>query len=115
LHDCAPAHRAQLQTLALAERKHVRIVSAEEFLNSDRLDEIGCLITDVKMPGMSGLELQAKLSEDKRDIPIIFITGHGESRALAIRAGAVAFFDKPFDDNLLLELVREIVNPETNP
>jgi FixJ family two-component response regulator len=89
--------------------------SAEEFLSSGRLDEIGCLITDLKMPGMSGLQLQAKLLEDGRRYPIIFITGHGESRARAqaMSAGAIEFLDKPFDDNLLLEIVRRVIRPES--
>jgi FixJ family two-component response regulator len=91
-------------------------VSAEEFLSSGRLDEICCLVTDLKMPGMSGLELQAKLLEEKRSIPTIFITGHWEprTRALAMGAGAVAFLSKPFDDNRLLEVVRGILKPDTN-
>jgi FixJ family two-component response regulator len=91
--------------------------SAEEFLSSGRLDEIACLIMDVKMPGMSGLELQAKLLEDGRRFPIILITGHGEgsARLQAAKAGAIAFFDKPFDGNLLLEIVCRVVKPDTSP
>jgi FixJ family two-component response regulator len=92
-------------------------ISAEEFLSCGRLDEIGCLITDLRMPGLSGLELQAKLARDARRIPVVFVTAHGDARerAQAMRAGAIAFLDKPFDDNLLLEIVCRIVKPDPGP
>ncbi len=82
--------------------------SAEEFLESGRRDEIACLVTDVRMPGMSGLELQAKLKAEGSRIPIIFITAHGDAkvRARAMTAGAVEFLSKPFDDEVLLDRVR---------
>ena len=82
--------------------------SAEEFLNSDERGHTGCLIADIRMPGMSGLELQSRLNHDHRRIPIIFITAQGdeELRLQALRAGAVDFLTKPFDNNVLLESVR---------
>ena len=82
--------------------------SAEEFLNSGQQQQIACLITDIRMPGMSGLELQAKLNSERCKIPIIFITGQGDEkmRLQALRAGAVEFLVKPFDDEALLESVR---------
>jgi FixJ family two-component response regulator len=82
--------------------------SAEEFLNSGQQPQIGCLIADIRMPGMSGLELQAKLNADRCRIPIIFITAHGDEkmRLQALRAGAVEFLAKPFDDEALLGSVR---------
>jgi FixJ family two-component response regulator len=82
--------------------------SAEEFLNSGQQREIGCLIADIRMPGMSGLELQAKLNAEHCRIPTIFITAHGDEkmRMQALRAGAVEFMAKPFDDEVLLESVR---------
>jgi FixJ family two-component response regulator len=82
--------------------------SAEEFLNSGQKHEIGCLIADIRMPGISGLELQAKLNIDRCRIPIIFITAHGDEkmRLQALRAGAVEFLAKPFDDEALLVSVR---------
>ena len=82
--------------------------SAEEFLKSDRPDQIACLIADIRMPGMSGLELQAKLNAASCRIPIIFITAHGDAkmRMQALRAGAVEFLAKPFDDEVLLGNVR---------
>jgi FixJ family two-component response regulator len=82
--------------------------SAEEFLNSSQRQQIACLIADIRMPGMSGLELQAKLNAERCRIPIIFITAHGDAkmRMQALRAGAVEFLAKPFDDEALLESVR---------
>jgi FixJ family two-component response regulator len=85
--------------------------SAEEFLDFGRLAEIGCLITDVKMTGMSGFELQAKLRSKGSSIPVVIMTAHNvrEARLQAMAAGAIAFFDKPFDDNALLETARKII------
>jgi FixJ family two-component response regulator len=83
-------------------------VSADEFLRSGHQHDTACLITDIRMPGMSGLELQAKLNADHCRIPTIFITAHGDAkmRMQAMRAGAVEFLAKPFDDDALLESVR---------
>ncbi|MDB5043454.1 MAG: response regulator receiver protein [Candidatus Eremiobacteraeota bacterium] len=82
--------------------------SAEEFLGSGHQSETACLITDIQMPGMSGLELQATLAEEERRIPIIFITAYGDAktRTQAMRGGAIEFLVKPFDDDVLLESVR---------
>jgi FixJ family two-component response regulator len=82
--------------------------SAEEFLESDERNQIVCLVADIRMPGMSGLELQAKLKAEGSRIPIIFITAHGDARMKmqAMKAGAVEFLSKPFDDEVLLEKVR---------
>jgi FixJ family two-component response regulator len=83
--------------------------SGEEFLNSGQHRQTACLIADIRMPGMSGLELQAKLNAEHCRIPTIFITAHGDAtlRMQALRAGAVEFLAKPFDDEALLESVRE--------
>jgi FixJ family two-component response regulator len=82
--------------------------SAEDFLKSGQQNEVGCLVADIRMPGMSGLELQAKLNAEQCRIPTIFITAHGDEkmRMQALRAGAVEFMAKPFDDEALLESVR---------
>jgi FixJ family two-component response regulator len=82
--------------------------SAEEFLTSGQQYQTACLIADIRMPGMSGLELQAKLNAEQCRIPTIFITAHGDEkmRLQALRAGAVEFLAKPFDDEALLESVR---------
>jgi FixJ family two-component response regulator len=81
--------------------------SAEQFLDSQARSKVACLITDIRMPGMSGLELQAKLKAERCLIPVIFITAHGdaEMRIHAMRQGAVEFLSKPFDDAVLLEIV----------
>ena len=82
--------------------------SAEEFLNSTRLSETSCLILDVQMPGVNGLELQSQLDREHRRIPIIFITAHAnqEARSEAMRAGAVAFLEKPFSEESLMHALR---------
>ena len=82
--------------------------SAEEFLKSGKQHVTACLIADIRMPGMSGLELQAKLNAEHCRIPIIFITAHGDQRMRmqALRAGAVEFLAKPFDNEALLDSVR---------
>ncbi|MCM3873905.1 MAG: response regulator [Pyrinomonadaceae bacterium] len=82
--------------------------SAEDFLLSGLQNEIACLISDIRMPGMTGLELQAKLVAEGSRIPIIFITAHGNTRmrAQALNAGAIEFLGKPFDDESLLGSVR---------
>src|ERR1700741_531022 len=82
--------------------------SAEELLSSGQQHQIGCLIADIRMPGISGLELQAKLNSENCRIPTIFITAHGDEkmRLQALRAGAVEFLAKPFDDEALLESIR---------
>ena len=82
--------------------------SAEEFLESDERHQTACLVVDIRMPGMSGLELQAKLMAEGSRIPMIFITAHDDAKMKmqALNAGAVAFLSKPFDDDVLLEKVR---------
>ena len=82
--------------------------SAEDFLKSDLHGKAACLIVDIRMPKMSGLELQAKLKEEECNVPIIFITAHGDARMRiqAMRRGAVEFLAKPFDHQLLLKRVR---------
>ena len=86
--------------------------SAEDFLKSDLHREAACLIVDVRMPKMSGLELQASLRDEQCNIPIIFITAHGDARMRiqAMRRGAVEFLAKPFDHQLLLRRVRSALN-----
>jgi FixJ family two-component response regulator len=82
--------------------------SAESLLTSGQLQETSCLIVDVQMPGMNGLQLQRQLAASGYNIPIIFITAYDnkESRQQAMQAGAVAFLSKPFNDELLLETIR---------
>jgi FixJ family two-component response regulator len=82
--------------------------SGEEFLRSGAQHLSSCLITDIRMPGMSGLDLQARLNAEQIRIPIIFMTAHSDERIRrqALRSGAVEFLAKPFDDDVLLETVR---------
>jgi FixJ family two-component response regulator len=101
--------RSALQGLMKAVGLRTQVfTSAEEFLNSGQQDHTACLIADIRMPGMSGLDLQARLNSERRRIPIIFITAHGDTnmRMQALRAGAVEFLAKPFSDDVLLEHVR---------
>jgi FixJ family two-component response regulator len=90
--------------------------SAGEFLQSGQQRTAACLITDVRMPGMSGLELQARLAEENCRMPIIFITAYGNSRmrSQAMKGGAVVFLGKPFDDKVLLDSVRAALNMTSN-
>jgi len=94
-----------LKSVGLQARAYA---SAELFLQSGDQHQTACLIADIRMPGISGLELQAKLNAEDFDIPTIFITAHGDEalRMQALRAGAVEFLTKPFDDEILLESVR---------
>jgi FixJ family two-component response regulator len=89
--------------------------SAEQFLDSEARYKAACLIADVRMPGMSGLELQAKLKGERCRIPIIFITAHGDAkmRIQAMRDGAVEFLTKPFDNAVLLDTVHAAVEDHT--
>jgi FixJ family two-component response regulator len=82
--------------------------SAEEFLASGLHRQAACLITDILMPKMSGLQLQTRLKDEECDIPIIFITAYADTRIRiqAMREGAVEFLAKPFDHQLLLKTVR---------
>src|SRR5713101_662757 len=82
--------------------------SAEEFLESGLHRQAACLISDIRMPKMSGLQLQERLKEEECTIQIIFITAHGDARLRiqAMREGAVEFLAKPFDHHLLLKRVR---------
>ena len=81
--------------------------SAESFLKSDQLYDTSCVVVDVQMPGMNGLQLQSHLADEGYSIPIIFITAYGDkSRRRALQAGAVAFLAKPFSDEQLLKNIR---------
>jgi FixJ family two-component response regulator len=85
--------------------------SAREFLNGQRPDVPGCLVLDVRLPGVSGLDLQRELAAAQVDLPIIFITGHGDipMTVRAMKAGAVEFLTKPFRDQELLDAVQQAI------
>jgi len=83
--------------------------SALEFLERDGLDDPGCLVLDIRMPGLSGFDLQQMLTARGHDVPIIFVTGHGDipMAVRAIKAGAADFLTKPFDDKAILDAIRQ--------
>ena len=101
--------RTALQGLMKSAGLEARaFATAEDFLKSGQQHDTACLITDIRMPGISGLELQAQLNADHCRIPTIFITAHGDARMRmqAMSAGAMEFLAKPFDDEALLKTVR---------
>jgi len=86
-------------------------VSAKDFLDSPRSDIASCLVLDVRLPGLSGLDLQKRMADANIEIPIIFITGHGDvpTSVRAMKAGAVEFLTKPFRDRDLLDAIRQAI------
>ena len=85
--------------------------SAREFLDSQRPDAPGCLVLDVRLPGVSGLDLQRELARTDSPLPIIFITGHGDipMSVQAMKAGAIEFLSKPFRDQQLLDAISHAI------
>jgi FixJ family two-component response regulator len=85
--------------------------SAQAFLARSRPDVPSCLVLDVSLPGLSGLDLQNRVAADRADMPIIFITGYGDvpMTVRAMKAGAVEFLTKPFDDDVLLAAIRSAI------
>jgi len=92
-----------------ARLRVVTLASAQEFLARSRTEEPGCLVLDVLLPGLSGLDLQDELAKANVQIPIIFLTGHGDipMSVRAMKSGALEFFTKPYDDQSLLTAVRQ--------
>lgn len=97
--------------LESAGLRTVSYPSAAAFLEGFENNRRGCLVLDIRMPGMSGMELQAALAEKSVNIPIIFLTGHGNvsMSAKAFRTGAIDFMEKPFNENVLLERIQEAI------
>src|SRR4029077_9999595 len=85
--------------------------SAQDFLDRRTADKPGCLVLDVRLPGLSGLDLQKRIVEANQEIPIIFITGYGDvpMTVQAMKAGAVEFLMKPFSDEVLLTAIRHAI------
>ena len=107
--DDAPM-RESLKNLIRSIGLRVEVfASAQEFLRNKRLDLPSCLVLDVRLPGLSGLDLQKRTTEAGMEIPIIFITGHGDipMSVRAMKAGAVEFLTKPFRDQDLLDSIQE--------
>ena len=92
--------------------KAYTFASAEQFLQSQRLDDTACLITDLQMPGLNGIELQNLLLAQGRHIPIIFVTAFAEEpmRARALKAGALGFLSKPFESQTLAALIEKAID-----
>ncbi len=106
--DDASMRAAIEDLLSSVSIKAKSFASAEEFLSSGIQNQIACLISDIRMPGMTGLELQARLVAEGSRVAIIFITAHGNSkmRMQALSCGAIEFLGKPFDNEKLLGSVR---------
>ncbi len=106
--DDNPAVREALDGLIRSIHLNVRTFgSTEEFLQFNRPDAPGCLVLDVRLPGLSGLEFQREMTKSNIDLPVIFITGHGDvpMSVRAIKAGAIEFLPKPFRDQDLLDAI----------
>jgi len=102
--------RESLELLIRSEGWHPETFSsAQHFLSHPRTPVPSCLVLDISMPGLNGLELQKRVAADRPDVPIIFITGHGDvpKTVQAMKAGAVEFLTKPFNDDVLLGAVRQ--------
>ena len=102
--------RESLELLIQSEGWHVEtFASANEFLERPRVLVPSCLILDVSLPGLNGLDLQNQISSERTDMPIIFITGHGDipMTVRAMKAGAIEFLTKPFRDEVLLNAIRQ--------
>jgi two-component system, LuxR family, response regulator FixJ len=111
--DDDPAVRHSLTALLRVAFPHVEaFASAAEFLAAYQPEQPGCLLLDVAMPDMNGLELQRRLREERIDLPIVFITGHGSVQMAvgALQAGAVDFIEKPFHDQQLWDGVRKALD-----
>ncbi len=106
--DDEPLREALGSVLKAAGYSIDTFASAEEFLNFPSRDEIACLILDVRLPGMSGIELQRRLVESGSTIPVIFITAHGDAplREVVMKAGAAGFLNKPVRSDALLKEIR---------
>lgn len=106
--DDNPSVREALDGLIRSIHLNVRTFgSTEEFLQFERPDAPGCLVLDVRLPGLSGLEFQREMTKSNIDLPVIFITGHGDvpMSVRAIKAGAIEFLPKPFRDQDLLDAI----------
>ncbi|MCW9024793.1 MAG: response regulator [Gammaproteobacteria bacterium] len=110
--DDDDAMRSSLRWLIESENYAVHTFpSAEDFLNHQPLEKTGCIITDIRMSGLSGLELYKKLTEMNCALPVIMITGHGDV-AMAVKAlkdGVYDFIEKPFDDRVLLDRIEQAI------
>jgi FixJ family two-component response regulator len=110
--DDDPSMRRSLDSLLRSVGHDVRLFSsAQEFMQAERPDAPGCLVLDVRLPGMSGLAFQEELAKAGVALPIIFITGHGDvpMTVRAMKAGAAEFLTKPFDDQVLIDAIHAAI------
>jgi len=110
--DDDPSMRRSLETLLRSVGLDVRpFSSAQEFMQAKRPDVPGCLVLDVRLPGMSGLSFQEELAKTGVALPVIFVTGHGDvpMTVRAMKAGAAEFLTKPFDDQVLLDAIHAAI------
>ena len=110
--DDDPSMRRSLESLLGSVGLSVRLFSsATEFMHSVRIDAPGCIVLDVRLPGMSGLAFQQELAKAGIALPVIFVTGHGDvsMSVRAMKAGAVEFLTKPFDDQVLLDAIHAAI------
>jgi len=110
--DDDPSAREGLESLIQSAGWRVEsFASAQEFLNRPGAEAPSCLVLDLQLPGLSGLDLQKRMAEVGLEIPIVFLTGHGNIPASvqAMKAGAVEFLTKPFDEEVLLRAVQEAI------
>jgi FixJ family two-component response regulator len=113
--DDASVRKSLSRLLRSAGFEAETFATAELFLEREHYNGIGCLVLDVRMPGISGIDLQDELSKADYSMPIVFITGHGDipMGVHAIKKGAVDFLPKPFEDEELLQAVREAIAKDT--
>ncbi len=115
--DDDEAFRKSLKWLIESVDLHVEtFASAQEFIKRFDPNIPGCLVLDVRMPGMSGLELQEHLSDNGIELPIIVVTGYGDvpTAVRALRAGAIDFLEKPFSDQILLDQVQKAIDEDVD-
>src|ERR1700716_4022226 len=108
--DDDPSVRRAIKRLVESVGLHVELFgSATEFINSSRPDVASCLVLDIRLPGISGLDFQRELVQAKNEIPMVFITAHGDipMTVRAMKAGAVEFLTKPFGDQDLLDAIQQ--------
>ena len=113
--DDDPGFRDSLRSLLESDGMAVQTYAdAAEFLKRYAPDQPGCLLLDVRMPGMSGLQLQEELQKRRIGVPVVFITAHGDvaMAVAAVRRGALDFIEKPFDDVALIGLIRDALHKD---
>ena len=113
--DDDPSVRDSLTLLlSLKGLRTQAFANAESFIEAYHPERSGCVLTDLRMPGMTGLELQAVLRERRIDVPVVVLTAHGDvpTARAALKNGAFDFIEKPFDDGMLLEVLRNALRVE---